>query len=164
MAIILPERIRCFVSSRKFNFTAVACEDGMLRIRCNRSGLKIATVSIGEELAEWIIITKSWGFIIVKTKSTLSVWTRSGLLVNRCENQAIARNAIPLKDAIGRDFVAYVEEGKLWWFEAVYPDKLKSFELAVEVVSGLAYDWHGDVFVTLARDGTVRFYRPPGGL
>jgi hypothetical protein len=111
-----------------------------------------------------IVVTRWWGVVVVKTADEFSVWTRSGLAVARGKNSADVKKCVPFRNVEGRDFVAYIDEGKLWWFEAVEPEKLQSIELGIKSPCGFHYDWRTGLFIVLAQEGTVRSYRPPGGV
>jgi hypothetical protein len=152
------ERFGCFVASSRFGVTAVACNDGMLRIRSNRNGLKLATVSLGHDIAEHLLITKKWGFVVVKTPNEFQVFTSSGIFVNRSANSATVKNWECFRSYDGFDFVAYDDgHGKLWYFEAVDPGRLESIDIGTDVCA-FKFQWRAGRFVVLSRNGTIRFH------
>jgi hypothetical protein len=84
--IELREKIICWVTSHGFNVVAAACMEGFLRIRSIQNGLKLATVSLNGEIATNVLITRKWGFIVVKTFQSFFVWTQTGSLIKRRSN------------------------------------------------------------------------------
>jgi hypothetical protein len=153
----LPERVTSFASSRRFGIAAVACQDGMLRIRSFHKGVKIATVSIGAEVAQRMLITKKWGFIVVKTDRTILVFNLHGLFVNKSTNDATIKSWTSFRSSDGFDFVAYDDGlGKLWYFEAIEPAKLVAIDIGT-TVSSMCYHWRSDRFLVLLNDGTIQF-------
>jgi hypothetical protein len=156
----LPERIVCFASSRRFCVTAVACADGRLRIRSNRTGRKVATVPLDGELAVFAAITKYWGFVVVRTLRSIFVFTVNGTFVSKTELAIEIGKWTTFRSLSGFDFMAFENAtGKLWWFEVMEPARLEVIDIGLTRIAQIAFDWRADMFIVLAIDGIIRFFR-----
>jgi hypothetical protein len=134
----------------------------MLRIRLNSSGAKVATVSLGGEPAVNMIITKMWGFVVVKTPARIQVFDPSGLSVSSSENGAVIKSWVAFRSHDGFDFVAYDDGvGRLWYFEAIDPGRIEAIGVGKNVCA-FRFDWRTGRFVVVYRNGRIRFY-PMGG-
>jgi hypothetical protein len=157
---VIPAKILCFVTSPRFNATAVGCADGKLRIRSNRNGMKVATVSLENEIPNMVLITKSCGFVVVKTDQSFIVFNINGMFVVKSDNVVRIHNWTTFQAYDGFDFVAYEEgEGVIWYFEAINPGKLKSIENVPTCIVVMKYDWKTDRLIVISRDGIVKYYR-----
>jgi hypothetical protein len=160
----LRERVVCFASSRRFGVTAVACGDGKLRIRSNKNGLKMATASLAGEIADVVIITKSWGYIVVKTIRTVFVFTVNGGFVAKSKNSARLGKWTTFRNFDGFDLVAFEDgKGKLWCFEPIDPGKVEQISIGITNVAAITFDWRRNRFVVLGADGSVALFAGPGG-
>jgi hypothetical protein len=156
----LPERIVCFASSRRFCVTAVACADGRLRIRSNRTGRKAATVSLDGQLAIFVAITRYWGFVVVRTLQWIFVFTLNGTFVSKTELGIEIGKWTTFRTFNGFDFIAFENAtGDLWWFEVMEPARLQVICIGLTRVAEIAFDWRTDMFIVLSIDGIVRFFR-----
>jgi hypothetical protein len=143
---IVPERILCFARSRKFNITAIGCQDCALRIRSNETGLKVATVSLGDEVPIRVMITKSWGFIVVKTIESLFVFTVNGLIVQKIEDKSGWGNWFNFRTRDGVDFIGLnMEDGTLKYFEVGEPRNTTILSVR-GIALGWTYLWRQDAF------------------
>jgi hypothetical protein len=158
----LPASISCFAMSRQFGITAVGCEDGKLRIRCNETGAKVVTQSLNGEIPINVLITGRWGFVVVKTIESIFVFTVNGVLVQTAKNAKRARMWISYHTRDGLDFVAYQDENlEIESFEAVSPGKLERSQTMANV-AGMGYDWKNDCFLFIVDTGKVLVW-PRGG-
>jgi hypothetical protein len=140
----LRERIACFTSSAKFGRTAACCDDGKLRIQSNLTGKKVATVALDEEVPVMVLITRSWGLIVVKTIDSIFVFD-----VNRCP---VAKMANPMDVRVwatyrsrqGFDFVVCQDtQEKVRCFEAAFPDRMIgcTVDTGGDLIVGIIHDW-----------------------
>jgi hypothetical protein len=115
----LSAKILCFARSRKFNITAVGCQDSMVRIRSNESGLKVATVSLADDIPRRILITKGWGFVVVDTIVSFFVLTVNGVIVRKGDNRDGWSRWFTFRTRDDCDFIALsMDDGTLRYFEA----------------------------------------------
>jgi hypothetical protein len=151
----VPERILCFARSNKFNITAVGCQDGKLRIRSNETGLKVATVSLGGEIATRILITRSWGFIAVKTDESIFVFTVNGLIVGKIEDKSRWRRWFTFRTRVGVDFIGFsMEDGTIKYIEAAEPENVATLPIA-GAVCAWTYLWRQDCFGVVHERGML---------
>jgi hypothetical protein len=152
---IVPEKILCFARSRKFNITVVGCQDGMLRIRSNETGLKVATVSLEGEIPIRIIVTRSWGFIAVKTDESLFVFTLNGLIVQKFEDKTGWRRWFTFRTRDGADFIGLsMDDGTLKCFEVGQPENVETVPID-GAVCALAYLWRQGCFCIVHESGML---------
>jgi hypothetical protein len=138
--------------------TAVGCSDGNLRIKHNDSRLKCATVSLDEEIPARVLITRRWGFIVVKTDDSVFVFTVNGTRVAKLAIPAELRLWTSYYTREGFDFVLY--QGKdlaVAYFEAGNPGKQERVDMPVELC-GMSYDWRQDVFIFVTKAGKLIVY------
>jgi hypothetical protein len=155
------EHFCCFARSKRFGITAIGCDDGKLRIRLNETTLKLTTVSLDGELPVKILITKQWGFVVVKTTNTIQVSTSTGLFVNKRSHSTPIKNWTCFESFDGFDFVGYgTESGKIWYFEAAKPELLKSIIVSEGKICAFTFNWRVSRFVVVMSDGTVQLSPP----
>jgi hypothetical protein len=113
--LCLPDRFDRFVSAMRFGITAVGCHNGMLRIRSHRNSLKLATVSLGRELALKLLSTPICGFVVVKTATGIQEFTASGLFVTKIDHTKEIREWAAYRSFEGCDGVECDDgDGRLW--------------------------------------------------
>jgi hypothetical protein len=152
----IPALILCFASSPKFNVTAVGCDDSKLRIRSNLSGRKVATVALDGELPIDVLITPSWGIIVVKSLRSIFVFDVNGHPIHRApyQGEIVRWNAFQTRS--GFDFVVYQDsEHSCFCFEAAYPQAISRLETGSAPLVCLAYDWRTNCFIFAAGTGKV---------
>jgi hypothetical protein len=155
----LPERVVCFVCSLRFNITVAACEDSALRIRSNRTGMKVATVSLRKELPVCVLVTKSMGFIVCKTMQSFFVFNVNGLFAATTRCAAVIRNWTTFRTFEGFDYVAYDDgKGVIWFFEVAEPKKQWAIKNVPENIVAIKFDWRSDLFVVVTADARVTFH------
>jgi hypothetical protein len=130
------ERIVCFAASKKFNIAAVECNDCKLRIRSIRTRFKIATMELDSDVPVTMLITKAWGFVVVKTEKSIFIFTLNGMPVNKLPTTV--ENWFTFSTMEGADYVAIVgQDGELSQFEVGEPGKLISLDRCREEIRGL---------------------------
>jgi hypothetical protein len=153
--IAIPDRFCCFATDFRVGITVIGSRDGNLRIRLNRTTLKLATVSLGGELPLKILITRKWGFIVVKTATKIRVFTSNGLFVSEAMNSADIKSWTCFRSFDGFDFVAYDSgDGKLRYFEAADPTQLRSIQVQGKI-QAFTFAWRVDRFLIATSDGIV---------
>jgi hypothetical protein len=156
----VPEKIVCFASSYRFNFTAIACADSMLRIRSNRTGLKVATVPLDREWPVMLLVTKSLGFIVVRTIESFFVFNPNGMFVAKSRCDIVVRNWTAFRTFDGVDCVAFDDgSGTIWYFEIIEPGRMAVVKNAPANIVALTFDWRWNAFVVVTADGKVSFCR-----
>jgi hypothetical protein len=151
----LPAAISCFAMSRPFNITAVGCEDGKLRIRSNENGRKVCTVDLDSEVPTNVLVTRRWGFVVVKTGQSIFVFTVNGILVKKAASSKPIRLWCCYYSRDGFDFVAYQDADRdICYFEAVEPDQLLRLD-PMRNIAGMSYDWRNDCFLFLVDTGKI---------
>jgi hypothetical protein len=153
---VLPAKILTFASSGTQNVTAVACDDCRLRIRSNRSGKKVATIDLDGELPTSVLVTQSWGMIVIKTLASIFVFDINGFPVAKVPNPSDFRIATAFHDRTGCDFIAYQDsEYRCFYFEAAVPERIIALEGGSSPLLCLDYDSHTDRFLLVADTGKV---------
>jgi len=159
---IVPDTIVCITRSKKFNVTAIACSDGKLRIRSNQTGAKVATVSLDNEIGERILITRSWGFIVVKTERSIFVFTVNGVLKHRIADPGEWRDWFTFRTRDGVDYVVINEaDGRVKWFEAGDPANVIEVSDWQFGVVAWSYCWKHDCFFIVLESGELLFKPRP---
>jgi hypothetical protein len=148
------DRIICFARSRKFNITAIGCQDSTVRIRSNETGAKVATVSLDGAVASALLITKAWGFIVVRTDALVFVLTVNGLVVQKIKMEGWAR-WFTFRTRDGFDFIGFnMDDGTLTYFEAADPK-----QGGILPIRGSAcvwtYAWREDCFLVVFERGEL---------
>jgi hypothetical protein len=155
---MIPAKIVCFVTSPRFNVTAVGCADGKLRLRSNRNGMKIATLSLDNQIPSSVLITKSWGFVVVRTELSFFVFNINGMFITKSSNSGRIRNWTTFRTHDGFDFVAYEEgDGRVWYFEAIDPSRLTCLEKIPTDIAIMRYDWRSERLIIITHNGLVKF-------
>jgi hypothetical protein len=157
----LTERIVCFAASKKFNITAVGCNDCKLRIRSITTGSKIATVELDNEVPVTVLITKAWGFVLVRTERSIFIFTLNGIRFNKFS--AIVKNWFTFSTGEGADYVAIVGQGgELNYFDIADPGRLISLDRSREEIRGFVYNRDFDCFLVFVESGMVFIVARPG--
>jgi hypothetical protein len=157
----LPERINCFASCRNFDRTVACCDDGLLRIRSNRTGKKVATVRLDHEVAVQVLITTVWGLTVVKSVDSIFVFDVNGYLVKKVANAAQIRLWTTFRNRAGFDFVAYQDTDlNIRYFEAPFPNRLVNLRIdtAGAPLACMTYNWRTSCFTFIAESGRVVVY------
>jgi hypothetical protein len=152
----IPALILCLASSTKFNVTAVGCDDCKLRIRSNLTGRKVATVNLDGELPLAVLITPSWGIIVVKSLNSLFVFDVNGYPIHKApyQGEIVRWNAFQTRE--GFDFVVYQNgDRNCFCFEAACPQAISRLETGNSSLVSLDYDWHTNCFIFVAATGKV---------
>jgi hypothetical protein len=152
---VLPAAVLCFASAPDFGITAAGCADGKLRIRANEDGRKVATIELGE-LATTVLITPSWGLVVVKTAARVWVFDPNGFPVRKVERGGEFVLAMVFSTREGRDFVAFQDsENKVFSFEAMKPAVMTHRESGGSRLVCIDYDWRSARFLFVACTGKV---------
>jgi hypothetical protein len=156
----VPEKIVCFASSHRFNVTAIACADAMLRIRSTRTGAKVATVPLDREWPVMLLVTKSMGFIVVRTVESFFVFNPNGMFVAKSRCDMVVRNWTTFRTFDGLDWVAFDDgSGTIWYFEVIEPGKMAAVKSALMNIVALTFDWRWNAFIVVTAGGKVSFHR-----
>jgi hypothetical protein len=158
----LPERILCFASSKNFDRTVACCADGMLRIRSNRTGRKVATLGLDHEVAVRVLITRIWGLTVVKSIDSIFVFDVNGHPVKKVAHAAQIRLWTTFRNRAGFDYVAYQDTDlNIKYFEAPFPNRLANLQIdtAGSPVACMTYNWRTNCFTFIAESGRVIVYR-----
>jgi hypothetical protein len=153
---VLPARILCFASSDVFKITVAGCDDGKLRIRSNWSGRKVATIGLDGEIAVKVLITRSWGMIVVKTIASIFVFDVNGFPVQKVANSSEFVVSASFDTRDGFDFVVFQDsDQKSYWFEAANPSAMTLLESVPLGLVCIDYDKGWDRFLFVSDTGKV---------
>jgi hypothetical protein len=159
---LLPARILCFASSARNNVTAVACDDGKLRIRSNLTGKKVATIDIEGDYATSVTITPGWGMIVVKTLFAVLVFDVNGFFVRRVANAAEFTIVTAFCTREGFDYIAYQDtDYNCFCFEAAKPEVAVRIEMGTSRLVCIKYDRMNDRLTLVADTGKVLIVSRP---
>lgn len=153
--INLPDVITCIAVSNRFHIIVVGCEDSMLRIR-SMTGVKVATVSLDDEVPISVLISNEWGFIVAKTSCHLFVFDVNGKLVRKVPNTAsfITWNTFTTRD--GFDYIVYTDAVGLYFFEIMNPTKLTHVnEYSPDIIHVSYGAKHGCLFIVYRSGKTI---------
>lgn len=150
-------KVTCLQSSVVFGIIAFGSDDCKIRIRSLNDGKKIATAELDEsEVPTMILITESWGFVVVYCVTKIYIFSVNGKFVQKCDKFHSFNQWFTFKSADDFDYVAIVNdhESKLEYFEVMYPDKVKEVMLNGKIIT-MRYEPKFSCFIFLADNGKL---------
>jgi hypothetical protein len=120
-------------------------------------------VSLNNEAAKKILITKGWGFIAVKTEEAIFVFTVNGILMHRIPDSGVWRDWFTFRTRDGVDWIVINGvDGTIKWFEAGEPGNGAGLQDWRGMVCAWVYCWRFDCFFIVLETGQLLVQpRPP---
>ena len=110
--------INCLCISSTFQISIIGTENGGLLVSSVNSGRIINVIELGNVEPLKVMITRSFGFIVVETKEInegisnyyISVYTNNGLYIRKKQISGIIKYWVNWKSPKGFDYIAFVTE------------------------------------------------------
>ncbi|OHS93030.1 hypothetical protein TRFO_40643 [Tritrichomonas foetus] len=151
----LPSPVHLMKVSFEFYVIAIISDDLKVRTMTLNNGELISEFEI-DEPAEEMMITDSFGFIFISTKSFIYLFTINGSLIKKVEN--IFSDIVSwfsFTDKNGVDYIGNVNSnGEIYYFEAFYPLNMITIGKFRNVAS-IAFDVLSDKLMILQNTGKI---------
>jgi hypothetical protein len=149
--------IVAFHVNMTFRKLVYATVEGDLHFVAMMSGRELKNVEYGQVI-EGILITPSWGFVVLKTAVQLSVFTIHGELLRTAALESRIMNWAAFTSEEQFDYVVYaMESGEVGFFEAFYPENRTVCHHCHDVV---VLEYWRSYFVVVTARGTVEWIKP----
>jgi hypothetical protein len=146
----------CFEVSHEFQIVVFATIDFRVHIRALDDGRQIRVVSIGDELPVAILITKCWGFILVRTNTRIVVFNVNGLMIREFPIQEQVKLWTTFPSGDGFDYaVVHNAKDTLTVFEVMCPEQNVSIGTYRGLLS-VDYDAEHEALVLVPAVGRVK--------
>ena len=152
-------KISCFEIANKFHVVAYGTYDCHIHFVSMSNGCEIKDFELNGKLADSIIITESWGFIVCKTDSHLFIFNVNGALIHRIktDNYGTISSWFQFSSLSGFDYICIKnEENYFGVFEVMYPDEIKFF-LESKNVRGIFYSKYLKSFMVIGNTNELSF-------
>jgi hypothetical protein len=147
-------RILKFIVSQEFKIVVVATIDGNLHVFDLRTGKLVRTVLLDSEI-ERLLITPKWGFILAKCETGLTIVNVNGSVVLKLDKFEKIEQWWSFCSGKGFDYVVFVCEGRIGFFEALVPESISWFFDVKDAVAFIGYDFESESFVVVSTGGEI---------
>jgi hypothetical protein len=155
--------IVCSCISRRFRVVVIGTDDRCLVVGslCDSSTIRVIHL---DDVPRRVIITPSWGFIVVhgtnfvggKKVSTLSVFNINGWRIRTIPLTSVVERWVTWASPKGFDFIVMsLEHGKLYAFEVFFLDLGPPVHRCYGDLVSLDFSKKANMIVAVAQDGTI---------
>ena len=154
----VSSKILLLSSNYRMKIFVTCSEDCKVRIKKLNTFKKISTVYLGKELPVKLLITKTWGVILVKTINSLFVLSVNGDILKIVDNfpNIVNWNTYTSKD--GFDFVVFeTDDHKISYFDVFYPEQYKNNFIFVGIMKSefISYNLQHNSFIIIYQNLTI---------
>ena len=153
---VLSDSLHFSYISSDFGVIACSTNDGFIELYSITSKRFINSIFLENSIGDKIIITKSMGFIVVKTSSELWIFTINCILIKRVPLEVEIDRWITWKDLNGFDMICFADkDGRLYIFEAFYPENIKLLTSFQHSIIGLSYEKSTDKIEVITSEPSL---------
>jgi hypothetical protein len=158
-------KVVTFAINELFSILVFATADGNVHFRSARKGREIIPSLKIPELAESILITEKWGFIIIRSHRTMYIYSVNGEKLHELPLRAAIHVWTSFSSIFGFDYVAYANAaGDVAVFEAFDPEDVKVIITCWDVIA-IRFDPISDRLMMVTSTGLVQaipyIFTPP---
>ncbi|OHT14254.1 hypothetical protein TRFO_15412 [Tritrichomonas foetus] len=145
--------------SIEFAIIVFGCDDCKIRIKSLQKGDKIATIDLEDDVPEKIIVTESWGFIVVRGVKRLYVLSVNGKLIKAIDTFPHFKQWFTFKTCDDFDYIGIEDfDSHVWYFEVMYPENLYDLTEFDANIVAMRYDNNHDCFLVLTDNGRLMVF------
>jgi hypothetical protein len=149
-------KIVAFAVSELFSILVFATVDGSIHFNSARKDKEIIPSLKIPELAQSILITEKWGFIIIRSHRHMYIYTINGEKLQEVPLRAAIQVWTSFSSMFGFDYVAYSNAaGDVAVFEAFDPENVKVIATCWDVIA-IRFDNISDRLLMVTSSGLVQ--------
>lgn len=148
---VFSDTLKTVSISQEFDVLVYTTANQYLEIYSLSNERIVNSVYLEDELSYKIMITQSFGYILVVTDRSLWLFTINGFLIKKIENSIGVDALSTWKDKNDIDFICFSDvNGKIFVFEAFYPEKLIHLTSCHQKIASISYvqELHSIVAIT----------------
>jgi WD40 repeat protein len=152
---VISESVTAAAFDENYGVLVCATTDRFLRFFSYRKRECLRSIEM-DTLAEQLIITDGWGFVLVYLPRVLMLFTLNGFLIKKCSIDFEISFWTTWMDASGFDYIGVADSvGNVFVFEAFYPEEVKQFASLHKKIVRMEYSYVARAVVTVASSPYV---------
>jgi hypothetical protein len=147
---VISESVTASAFDENYGVLVCATADQFLTFFSYRKRERMRCIQV-DSLAERLLITGGWGFVMVYLPRLLMLFTLNGFLIKKSAVDFEISFWTTWKDASGFDHVGVVDSvGNVFLFEAFYPEEVKQIASLQEKIVRIEYSYVAKAIVAVA--------------
>jgi WD40 repeat protein len=156
---ILTQSVRCFAVSQEFGVVAWGTQDGFVEVYSLESQQFVKSHPLNFCVASRILITAMLGLILVLTDGHVWVFTINGFFIKREKFSLRVTEWFTWREPERFDVVGCLDsDGRIFAFEAYYPDRVKIIGAVGQTVVGIGYETKIRAVVAVTEDCVLHVF------
>ena len=157
----IPSNVTTIQSSITFGIIVIGSTDCKIRIKSLETGKKICTYDLGQYVPTNILITESWGFVVVNAGSKLFVFSTNGNLIKSIDDFPSFKQWYTYKTKDDFDYIVFEDhDHSIMHFEVMYPENIhKLFDFNAKILS-IRYDMLRNCFLVITDNERLMILPP----
>jgi len=113
----------------------------------------VATVSLDGETPVAVLITRAWGFVVVKTEDSVFVSSVNGVRLRKVAAAGVPLKWTAFRDRDGFDFIVFADATGIHCFEVMDPGKTTKVYSHIAGLVDVSFDWRSGCFLIVCASG-----------